>query len=389
MGTRTVGGAGQPGNDCVALGSDALLKIRLRCLAAILFLILLPGMAASAQTISIQFDGVAFKVAGWKPLSAAPANGWASVFAIYAGNGDVPPLAGTYAIEADALIFHPTYPITPGMHYRAVFQLPSGGARTEKYFDGPRRDNTPSARVEHVYPSADVLPSNQLRLYIYFSAPMSRGEAARYLHVLDENGKVLEGSHAVFLPGEELWDPNYKRLTMTFDPGRIKRGLASNEEIGPPISNGKHYTLIIDRDWPDARGAPLVEGFRKNFRGGPAERNPPDPKKWRITAPVASTSGALVIDFPTPMNYTLLQRMIQVSGAEGIVTGTVSVAREETQWRFTPQQPWRAGEFRLVVDTAIEDLAGNHIGQPFDIDTFERVTEHITSKTVSLPFAVH
>ena len=52
-----------------------------------------------------------------------------------------------------------------------------------------------SVRVEHVYPSANVLPSNQLRLYIYFSAPMSRGEAARYLHVLDENGsKVLEGS---------------------------------------------------------------------------------------------------------------------------------------------------------------------------------------------------
>jgi hypothetical protein len=297
-------------------------------------------------------------------------------------------LAGTYAVEPDALVFHPAFPIAPGMHYRAVFQPPSGGTRVEKYFDGPHRDKTPSSRVEHVYPSADVLPSNQLRLYIYFSAPMSRAEAARYLHILDENGKILEGSRAVLLPGEELWDPNFKRLTMTFDPGRIKRGLASNEKIGPPIAEGKRYTLVIDRDWPDANGAPLVEGFRKTFRGGPAERYPPDPKQWRITAPKVGTTDSLVIDFPTPMNYTLLQRMIQVSGAQGIFAGTVSVTREEAEWRFRPHQLWKAGDFNLVVDTAIEDLAGNHIGQPFDIDTFDHITEHITSKTVSLPFAV-
>jgi hypothetical protein len=40
------------------------------------------------------------------------------------------------------------------------------------------------------------------------------------------------------------------------------------------------------------------------------------------------------------------------------------------------------------VDTALEDLAGNHIGHAFDIDTFEGVTEHITAKTISLPFRV-
>ncbi len=38
----------------------------------------------------------------------------------------------------------------------------------------------------------------------------------------------------------------------------------------------------------------------------------------------------------------------------------------------------------LVVDTAIEDLAGNHVGQPFDIDTFEHITERITTKTISI-----
>ncbi len=63
---------------------------------------------------------------------------------------------------------------------------------------------------------------------------------------------------------------------MTFDPGRIKRGLTSNEAMGPPIVEGKRYTLVIDRDWSDAQGVPMLEGFRKTFPGGPAERIPPE-----------------------------------------------------------------------------------------------------------------
>jgi hypothetical protein len=171
---------------------------------------------------------------------------------------------------------------------------------------------------------------------------------------------------------------------MTFDPGRIKRGLTSNETMGPPIVEGKRYTLVIDRDWPDARGVAMVEGFRKTFRGGPAQRNPPNPKQWRVAAPKAGTSQALIVNFPTPMNYPLLQRMLRVSG----VQGTVSIDKQETEWRFLPQDPWRGGDYQLIVDIAIEDLAGNHLGQAFDIDVFQHVTEHIATQTISLPFVV-
>lgn len=199
---------------------------------------------------------------------------------------------------------------------------------------------------------------------------------------------MLQGKDAVLLPGEELWDPNFTRLTMTFDPGRIKRGLTSNEKLGPPIAEGKHYMLVIDRDWPDAKGAPLVAGFKKIFVGGPPLRDPPDPKQWRFTTPDAGTSDPLVVEFPTPMNYTLLQRMLTISGLHGSVAGTVSVARMEREWRFTPRAAWKPGEYRLVVDTGLEDLAGNHIGQPFDIDEFKQVTKTIETKTISLPFTV-
>jgi hypothetical protein len=88
------------------------------------------------------------------------------------------------------------------------------------------------------------------------------------------------------------------------------------------------------------------------------------------------------------MNYPLMQRMLTVTTTQGSVAGTVSAGHDEAEWRFTPQAPWQAGAYQLAVDTAIEDLAGNHIGQAFDIDTFEHVTEHITSTTIWLPFNV-
>lgn len=342
------------------------------------------GMAAAAQTISIQLDGNTFRIGGWTPPASAPAGGWGALFAVRAGGSDVPPMAGRYAIEGGALVFRPAYPLAAGVTYRATFQ-PPGGVRIERTFDGPHVDTTPSARVGHIFPSADVLPGNELKLYVYFSASMSRGEAAQHIHILDANDKPLTG---VFLPGEELWDPKVQRLTVIFDPGRIKRGLTSNEKMGPPIAEGKRYTLVIDREWKDARGVAMVETFRKTFRGGPEDRQPPDPKQWRIAAPKAGTATALVVTFPEPMDYALLQRMIQVSDARGRIDGTVTVDRNETQWSFSPRDAWKPGAYRLVVDTAIEDLAGNHIGQPFDVDVFERVTERITTQTLSLPFDV-
>ncbi len=282
------------------------------------------------------------------------------------------------------MVFHPRFPIAAGVHYRAVFH-PPGASAIERTFDGPLKDTRRLTRVEHVYPSADVLPSNLLRFYIYFSAPMSQGDAGRRMRLLDENGKPLAG---IFLPGEELWDPGFQRLTMTLDPGRIKRGLTSNQSMGPPIAEGRRYTLVIDQDWPDARNVPMIEGFRKTFRGGPVERSKPDPKQWHIGAPKAGTAGALTVDFPTRMNYVLLQRMLRVSKGETSIAGQVTVDRQESRWLFTPRQPWSPGDYRLVVDTALEDLAGNSIALAFDIDVFEQVHEHIASSTIALPFSV-
>jgi hypothetical protein len=358
-----------------------LRKVTLSAIAALL----LGAMAAIAEPVSIELEAGSFRVQGWAPPRNQPPKGWASVFAVYAASGDVPPLAGTYEIDHGTLVFHPRFPFASGVEYRAVFRAPGGGAAIERIFSGPPPDTKPAARVEQIYPTTDVLPSNQLRLYIYFSAPMSRGEAGAHVRMLDDKGQVLPG---VFLPGEELWDPGFRRLTLTFDPGRIKRGLTSNEAMGPPIVEGKHYTLVIDRGWPDARGVPMLAEFRKSFRGGPSQRHSPDPAQWKVIAPNAGSPDPVAVIFPVPMNYPLLRRMIQVANAGRTIAGTVNIGRQETEWRLTPQQPWKPGAYQLIVDTGLEDLAGNSVSQPFDIDVFQRVTRHIATKTVTLPFSV-
>ena len=355
----------------------ALLKVLLALLP------LLP--IAAAQSPAIVMEAGVFRVTGWR-AATPPLNGWSSLLAIYAGEGDVPPLLGAYSVTDGALVFTPRFPVAPGIHIRAVFQAP-GGVPLEVTFD-VLKAAVPSAttRVAHVYPSTGILPENQLKFYVYFSAAMGKGQAWQKIHLLDPDGA------RVVLPflelDEELWDRDNTRLTVLFDPGRIKRGLLPLKEDGPAIEAGKHYTLVIDRDWPDGRGAPLAEEFRKEFRVGPADRTPPNPAKWRIGAPHAGTTEALVLDFPKPMDYALLQHLLEVVGPGGRVAGSVTVVRDETEWRFTPREPWKAGDYQVVIQTILEDLAGNHVGRAFDADTFDRVTRSVSRDTTSLPFKI-
>ena len=265
---------------------------------------------------------------------------------------------------------------------RAVFQPPDG-PRVESAFDIPAAAPlAATTRVAQVYPSAGVLPANALKLYIYFSAPMRKGDSWKHLHLLARRsaGRSTRSWNST----RNLWDRDQRRFTVLFDPGRIKRGLASLAEAGPALEEGHNYTLVIDRDWLDGRGVPLAEEFRKEFRAAAADRIPPDPKKWRVTAPRAGTPDDLVIRFPKPLDYALLQHEIEVTG----VAGKVSVARDETEWRFTPDRPWRAGNYTIVIRTTLEDLAGNHINRAFDVDTFDPITRTVATDTVTLPLRI-
>ena len=330
------------------------------------------------------------------------------VVRVKAGADEAPPMLGTYRVAGDSLRFEPRFPIEPGVRYRADFdpvrlhelarslspaaagddgRKPPTSARLTAEFSLPGRTAQPSAIVTAVYPSRSTLPENLLRFYIHFSAPMSRGEAYRHIRLLDAAGKPVADPFLEL--DEELWSVDGKRFTLLFDPGRIKRGLRPREEVGPVLVAGRSYELVVDPGWADAAGQPLKAEFRKAFRVGPPDETSPDPKTWTVHPPAPGTRDPLEVRFPEPLDRALLDRLIAVrDAADAAVDGTISVAEEETNWRFIPADPWRPGTYRLVIGTELEDAAGNSIARPFEVDAVGPITQRIASETVALPFRI-
>lgn len=346
------------------------------------------ALAVAPEPARILLDpgGAAIRVVEWDASRSDPA-AWPNLLAIYVEPhaSSSPAMLGEYALEGIELVFRPRFPLRPGVRYRAVFR-PPGGATVEKVFEIPKRARVPTTFVEQVFPTGAELPENVLKFYIHFSAPMSRAEAYRRIRLLDEHGKTIE---LPFLEiDEELWDRDGKRLTVLFDPGRIKRGLVPHEEVGPPLVKGRRYTLVIDAAWPDVEGQPLKDGLRRSFLAVAPERRPVRLSTWRVTPPRAGTNEPVEVRFPRSMDRALLDRLIEVDNGSGAVPGAVEVDRQETRWRFTPQQPWRPGAYRLRVNTALEDISGNKVDRSFDVDVFERVEKQIHTQSKDLRFSV-
>ncbi|MCI0391603.1 MAG: Ig-like domain-containing protein [Acidobacteria bacterium] len=306
----------------------------------------------------------------------------------------LPPMSGTYRIQSGVLRFEPHFPLEPGVTYRAVFrpdQLQneggSAGEQITTVFQTPPRKPTQPTVVRHIYPSAEILPENLLKFYVHFSAPMSRGRIYEHINLRDESGKQVE---LPFLEiDEELWDPAMMRLTLFIDPGRIKRGVRPLEDVGPALEEGKSYTLVIGHELRDGAGNPLKEAYQKLFKVGAPDREPPDPAQWKLQPPKPGSRESFTVRFPEPMDHALSQRIIRVTGESGeSVEGETALEDQERRWVFTPSKPWRPGSYKLVVQTTIEDLAGNNIGKPFDVDLFEGVQRRLSTSTVQLPFEV-
>ncbi len=313
------------------------------------------------------------------------------VFGVYAEQTAamaMPAMAGTWTVAEKKLRFEPRFPLTRGVRYRAELRLPRAAAVIARFELPP--DLTPSTTVvTQVYPSASVIPENQLKFYVHFSAPMTRGSVYQHVQIRDAAGGAVD---MPFLElEEELWDASMTRLTLLIHPGRIKRGVKPLEDIGPVFEAGKTYSLSISAGWRDAAGRPLRNDAQTRYQVGPADRTPPDPARWTIRPPKPNTSGVLMVLFDEPMDHALAQRLITVraGGGEGLVVeGEVDVSGNERTWKFAPVRPWVMGRYALTIATTIEDLAGNNIGKTFDVDLSEGGQRRLEKRSVSIEFEV-
>lgn len=307
------------------------------------------------------------------------------------GMAQTPAVAGQYEVFGESVRFTPRYRFSPGAKYVAELEVARFADGTKKWrsleFALPKLPPAEPTRVTHIYPSPDVLPENQLRFYIHFSAPMAFGDAYSHVKLMRIDG--TEVKRAFLEIGEELWDGTGQRLTLLFDPGRVKQGLKPREEFGPVLEAGKSYRLVIDKSWRDVNGQPLAAGFEKRFDAGPAVETAVDANQWKVEPPAAESRSALRVTFDRPLDRALIQRMINiVDPAKKPVEGEIDVSDNERRWEFRPDKPWQAGSHALVIDTALEDSAGNNLARPFEVDVFDRVDEQRGPELMRIPFEI-
>lgn len=291
-----------------------------------------------------------------------------------------PPVDGSYLQSGKVVIFRPTYPFSDRIDYLAVaFDGVQALHRSSK------QQNSPVARVDHIQPEGEILPENLLKFYIHFSHSMSGGDVYRHIQLIELTKKKVVQWPFLEL-GEELWNQDRTRLTLFIDPGRIKRGVKPLEEIGTSLEEGKDYELIISNQWKDAKGTSLANSFRKSFRIGPPDRSPIALKRWTVESPRAETRQPLVIHFGESLDAALVQRCVSCLRGNQELEGEISINSQTTRWTFIPSKPWSLFQHTIKVHTLLEDLAGNNVGKPFEVDTFAPVQRRLESSHETLHF---
>ena len=306
------------------------------------------------------------------------------------GGGDLPDVFGRYHVLSDEIRFIPHFPFVPGVQYRASFDpRPLGSPELSEVvtheFSLPKERSAEPTEVTQVFPSSGPLPENLLRFYVCFSNSMQRGRAEEQIKLLGPDGKPAPDT--LYRPPVELWDRSMRHLTILLDPGRLKRGIGPNRELGPPLKAGQEYVLAIGRGMLDLSGRPLRESIYKSFHVTEAVRERVMVEQWRILGPATNSREPLVLIFPKPLDWALLWHTIDVASQRGkSIDGQIAIDRGERRWSFTPTSPWTAGSYSLRIASGLEDVSGNSLLGTFDRDLRSARDPVCEAANHSIPF---
>jgi hypothetical protein len=81
--------------------------------------------------------------------------------------------------------------------------------------------------------------------------------------------------------------------------------------------------------------------------------------------------------------------MILVTAQGQAISGQTTLSNNERQWSFVPAKPWSPGAYHIVVQAILEDLAGNNVGKPFEVDVVAEPVRPGTNSPLSLTFIVN
>ncbi len=247
------------------------------------------------------------------------------------------------------------WPLMPGEEYVVAVET-AAGAHLFELAAVPSA--SPEPTVLSVAPGSGVVPENLLRFHVYFGTAMARGEARDHIRLERSDGTAV--ADAFLELGVELWSEDQRRLTLLFDPGRIKQGVGPNLVLGAPLVAGETYALVIAPGLMDASGRRIAEVYRHEFLAGPPVRTAQTPEAWRASV----DAGRLSVDFGRVMDAASVARYLAVEAGDG------SYALADPT---SPELVWDVSGYpddmplRLVASPLLEDAAGNTICAAFDV----------------------
>lgn len=301
------------------------------------------------------------------------------------------PVQGRYRMSENIVEFQPDFPFSKGIPYRVMVDfstaLSRGNNGLKKTFTIANTVSAPETQIDRIYPSGEQLPENLLRFYIYFTNPMKAANSLKHIKLFDHQGIEIKD---VFLRyKQELWSPDYKRLTLPFEPGRIKRGVGQNLKVGPALHENLYYKLVIDQNWRDAEGRKLKSTVEKVFKVTKPIRNKVDPTQWALHPPSPLSREPLWIELLRPHDHALLKKLIHILNSDGqIVEGNIELDQHQRIWSFKPNSIWANGTYSIDINARLEDVAGNNVYGPLDRALMHSPKKSTVSGNVRLDFKV-
>lgn len=271
------------------------------------------------------------------------------------------PLLGRWEHAAGRSVFLPALPLPAGQGFALEWQGADGATRRHEFRTAAAAGAVPSVEL---LPAGVPLPANALKFYLQFSEPMERGVFLDRLRLFESDGREVVGPFRE----TELWSPDGRRLTVWFHPGRQKTGVNLNLDEGPVLRAGARCRLVVAGAWRSAAGVALGVEHSFEWQVGPADHTLPALTGFQLATPAAASRDPLVVHSPEPLDPGVLAGALRIRHTGKTVAGRAEVARDGRHWRFIPDAAWAAGDHELQADPHLEDLAGNSLVKPFEVD---------------------
>ncbi|WP_378173819.1 Ig-like domain-containing protein [Aquimarina sp. SS2-1] len=256
-----------------------------------------------------------------------------------------------------------------------------------EYFSLPIPAGYEPLTVTNIYPSDSLVPSNILKWYVKFSKPINKVNSYSHISILTEKGDTL--SRAILTLENVLISENGTLLTVWMEPGRQKRGLIPNQQLGPVFKEKETYRFMVSKEIKDMNGVSMNIGYKHKFQVTSEDRTKPSIKDWKINVPNVNSVSKLIIHTDESLDYgSCIRNIIVFDSNQMEIEGSWNIDDKETVLSFTPLKPWKNDNYQIVFSEVIEDLAGNTLNRLFDQNMNNDLNPKFTPKRHKLDFNI-